>query len=340
MLRTGPGLGTIAAFLATATLPAGTITTSQPLTLTETWNAAGVTFTAFKVNVTDTASATASLLADFQVGGSSKVSIRKDGALALFGNASPSFDNLGGYFSILALNGGGNIAFGPYGAGIGTTYEVIKSTGHIVGASRLFGWSSTDDPTTTVDLSLFRDAANTYAQRNGANAQTARFYSTWTDASNGEWLEITKTGSGFEVRAKQNGTGSSQPLVLSGGSSSNLQFGTGGTVRWKIDSSGNLIAQDGADASYDFGQPGANRVRDVWIGRTLAVAGQTALGGASVSASTALALPAGSTGISPLRFIQGVAPTAPADGDMWREDNTNTGLKVRINGVTKTVTVS
>ncbi len=36
----------------------------------------------------------------------------------------------------------------------------------------------------------------------------------------------------------------------------------------------------------------------------------------------------------------GTAPTSPVDGDVWREDNTNTGLKIRINGVTKTITVS
>lgn len=34
------------------------------------------------------------------------------------------------------------------------------------------------------------------------------------------------------------------------------------------------------------------------------------------------------------------APGSPADGDIWRQDNTNTGLKIRINGVTKTITVS
>ncbi len=34
------------------------------------------------------------------------------------------------------------------------------------------------------------------------------------------------------------------------------------------------------------------------------------------------------------------APGAPEDGWIWREDNTNTGLKIRINGVTKTITVS
>jgi hypothetical protein len=33
------------------------------------------------------------------------------------------------------------------------------------------------------------------------------------------------------------------------------------------------------------------------------------------------------------------APSSPADGDIWREDNTNTGLKIRVNGITKTVSL-
>lgn len=32
--------------------------------------------------------------------------------------------------------------------------------------------------------------------------------------------------------------------------------------------------------------------------------------------------------------------SSPSDGDIWRADNTNTGLKIRINGVTKTINVS
>jgi hypothetical protein len=32
--------------------------------------------------------------------------------------------------------------------------------------------------------------------------------------------------------------------------------------------------------------------------------------------------------------------SSPSDGDIWREDNTNTGLKIRVNGVTKTITLS
>lgn len=40
------------------------------------------------------------------------------------------------------------------------------------------------------DVILARDAANTLAQRNGANAQTYRLYGTYTDGSNYEWLTL------------------------------------------------------------------------------------------------------------------------------------------------------
>jgi len=51
-------------------------------------------------------------------------------------------------------------------------------------------------------------------------------------------------------------------------------------------------------------------------------------------------LGAQSTRSMPFNFPVITAPAAPVDGDMWRQDNTNTGLKIRINGVTKTFTVS
>lgn len=53
---------------------------SDIFNLTDTWNAGATTFTAIKMNVTDTASAAASLLMDLQVGGSSKNKTAKTGA--------------------------------------------------------------------------------------------------------------------------------------------------------------------------------------------------------------------------------------------------------------------
>jgi hypothetical protein len=58
----------------------GTITTDlNNINGTATWNAAGVTFTGWELNITDTASAAASLLMDLQTGGTSKLKLRKDG---------------------------------------------------------------------------------------------------------------------------------------------------------------------------------------------------------------------------------------------------------------------
>lgn len=84
---------------------------------------------------------------------------------------------------------------------------------------------------------------------------------------------------------------------------------------------------------------GLSVVKNAVIGGDVSITGGT---GAGTAATTTcfMTLAAGTTAKSALRFVQGAAPTAPVDGDMWREDNTNTGLKVRINGVTKTVTVS
>lgn len=67
------------------TFAAGTITTSQPFTITQTWNNAGVAFNSLLVNATDTASASASLLMDLQVATVSKFKINKDGSATSIG---------------------------------------------------------------------------------------------------------------------------------------------------------------------------------------------------------------------------------------------------------------
>lgn len=58
----------------------GTITTSQPQTIAQTWNAAGVTFSPLTITITDTASAAGSLLLDLQtVAGGSRFNVGKLG---------------------------------------------------------------------------------------------------------------------------------------------------------------------------------------------------------------------------------------------------------------------
>lgn len=68
----------------------------------------------------------------------------------------------------------------------------------------------------------------------------------------------------------------------------------------------------------------------VATGTSLAVSGGLAAGGASLSASTNLIVPAGTTTVSSLRMPLGVAPTSPTDGDTWA---TTAGLFMRISGV-------
>ena len=85
-IGTGGGSATLSvngSFSATkAALATGTITTSQPaVDATQTWNASGVTFTGIKLNVTNTASQSASLLIDLQLGGSSQFSVTRGGLM-------------------------------------------------------------------------------------------------------------------------------------------------------------------------------------------------------------------------------------------------------------------
>jgi hypothetical protein len=70
------------------TVTGGTTTTDNPIiTGTQTWNDAGVTFTGYKINITSTASAAASKLVDWQVGGTSMFSVNKAGDITM-GNGS------------------------------------------------------------------------------------------------------------------------------------------------------------------------------------------------------------------------------------------------------------
>jgi hypothetical protein len=60
-------------------LPLGTVTVSTPLSITQTWNSSGVTFSGFVVNFTDTASSNSSLVFDFQKNGASLFKMDKFG---------------------------------------------------------------------------------------------------------------------------------------------------------------------------------------------------------------------------------------------------------------------
>jgi hypothetical protein len=79
--------------------------------LVDTWNDGATTFTAVKMNVTDTASNASSLLMDLQVGGSSKFKVQKNGAVT-FSNGTIISDAGGVDFATNSVFRSGAIGFG------------------------------------------------------------------------------------------------------------------------------------------------------------------------------------------------------------------------------------
>lgn len=77
------------------------------------------------------------------------------------------------------------------------------------------------------DVKLERDAANTLAQRNGANAQTYRLYNTYTDGSNYERVALQWAGNELTLASEAAGTGTGRDIVLSLPSSGARVFARG-----------------------------------------------------------------------------------------------------------------
>ena len=97
-------------------------------------------------------------------------------------------------------------------------------------------------------------------------------------------------------------------------------YSTGvGSSMWQL-----FKASDGTNDLVLFGSP---------VGAAVTFSQAT---GAATFAGTVIA-PAATASLAPLRIPHGTAPTSPTDGDMW---TTTAGLFIRINGVTKTVTLT
>jgi len=193
-------------------LGGGTITASDPIIdMAQTWNNGAVAFTALKANVTDTASAAGSLLMDLQVGGVSQFSVSKTGAIRVTEGSYPATTNL----------------FGTSTNGIGTYSNIVTIVANNTQAAWVSGTSLSVLPTMSyswanngvagADLTLFRDAANTLAQRNGVNAQAFNLYNTYTDASNYERGFMRFVSNVLQIGAEAAGTGTGRNISISPG---------------------------------------------------------------------------------------------------------------------------
>jgi hypothetical protein len=207
---------------------------TSALDIAQTWNTTG-TPTLIKANVTDTASNASSLLMDLQVGGSSRFQVLKTGPLRLYSSVG-AVTTVG----VGTFNGELTITNGQAGYFNGNNYAIqLRSDGY-------FGWSSTttNDGTSTIDTRLYRDAAQTLAQRNAGNAQRFNLYGTYTDASNYRRLYLNSTTAGaFTLGVEGAGTGAS---------GNTLELQTGGTTRLTIGSTGAATFSGNLSAAGDI----------------------------------------------------------------------------------------
>jgi hypothetical protein len=228
----------------------------------------GSTYTAIKMNVTDTSSNAASLLMDLQVGGTSKFRVSKAGVVAgvAIDSASPTYANTTSSANGLGFYGSGTrialIADGVENVLIGNSAVVLSNSRRLEFDSAATG---------TGDVSLSRDAAGVLAQRNGTNAQEFRIYDTYTDASNysrGYFGFITDAGI-FAIGTQAAGTGTVRDIEILAGTGKKLYLGGGAASSWNITSTGHFLAQ--TDNTYDIGADGATRPRNVYIAGTIAI---------------------------------------------------------------------
>lgn len=133
------GLTTVAGVLTNGAFAGGTVVANAPiLDLSQTWNNAGVTFTGEKSNVTDTASAAASLVRDWQVNGSTVANIRKDGQITAGG-------------------------FVPLGTQSKLDANLLVAGGVNYAAATGINWSVNSNPNSgSFDLTLSRSAAGVF----------------------------------------------------------------------------------------------------------------------------------------------------------------------------------
>jgi len=248
--------------IGSVTVSNATTTVNDPiLNLAQTWNASGVTFTGILVNITQTAYATGSKIADFQAGGATAFSIirRSDSGTTInIGNTSATGNadfilNSNGHTYDIAMNTAGT--FGFYD---GTSTRLALTSGSAgflqVASDYGIGWSnSSADATQAADTKLFRDAANTIAERNGTSAQTFRVYNTYTDSLNYERgiFDWAASSNRLTIGTQASGTGTPRDLYLQA-PSANIVFDTGSAVNIQ-NATGTSSLQLGGSTGYAQG---------------------------------------------------------------------------------------
>lgn len=133
--------------------------------------------------------------------------------------------------TLLLVSAGGAIA------GVNNSYGLsLRSDGQL-------SWMSSSSHTSAPpDVTLYRDAANTLAQRNGANNQAFHVYTTYTDASNYKRLVLGRWGNSGDtaasIWAEGAGTGVNPNFYLGtySNNTGNLSIVGGGNIHFTYQS--------------------------------------------------------------------------------------------------------
>ena len=222
--------------------------------MVDTWNAGATTFTAIKMNVTDTASAAGSALMDLQVGGVSRFAVSKTGLTTIGGGGLTvpqlTFTPNSGIATSLgsANSGSGLVVF----AGA-TSMMSFASNGPTLGATNSIQWTNAGgNPLTTTDVALVRDgAAGCLAQRNGTNPQAFRVYNTFTDASNYERGAMAWVSNSLVITSENAGASTARSIVIRAADTLNFSGSSGSNAHWQILNSG--VFRPGNDNNLDIG---------------------------------------------------------------------------------------
>jgi len=196
---------------------AGKLAASSDFNVDLDWNESSTVFTGLKLNVTDTASLSDSNLLDLQVGGSSKFNVTKAGQLKTTSGQGDIETGISAVANDYRVN-----INRLYVIDYGVTYLANNvssgyrqwlfqpGTGFALNSNAYFGWSDQNFNVQggNYDIKLWRDDADTLAQRRDTNAQTFRLYNTWGNSGvDFERTSLTRDSSGLVIDAQKGGTG-------------------------------------------------------------------------------------------------------------------------------------
>ena len=186
-------------------LNSGTLATSAPVTISQTWDAGTNVMTALKVVATDTASGATSNVLELWTGSTpiQRFNVAKSGSVSF---------RSGNVFADLATDGVGRILFNA------SSGNGARITGDLhIGSN---------------DVVLLKDATATLALRNSTAAQTFNVYGTYTSGTSYERLTLSAPSAANAIIGTNKGSG--------GGTARGLDLHTDGAARMTIGTTGNV----------------------------------------------------------------------------------------------------